>query len=529
MSSLGALMGDQVGSNFGFGGLGLIGSGRGGGGLGVGSMGAYPEPPFEREAYEHIDEVGLRLVAEHPLSTFSIDVDTASYSNTRRFLSEGRLPPPDAVRIEEMINYFEYDYAPPAHGAAPFSVHTEVGPCPWNSERRLLHVGIQARRIDQADVPPRNLVFLLDVSGSMGSADKLPLLLSAMNLLVDNLRPVDRVAIVVYAGAAGLVLPSTPGTARPAIRDALARLQAGGSTDGGAGIQLAYDLARQHFIRGGINRVVLATDGDFNVGTTSHGDLTRLIEEQRQSGVFLSVLGFGTGNLQDHTMETLADHGNGNYAYIDTIAEARRVLVRTAGGTLVTIAKDVKLQLEFNPERVASYRLIGYDNRRLRDEEFNDDARDAGEIGAGHSVTALYEFVPASTTSPNAANSVDRPPIDPLRYQGERAPSAEAASDELATAKIRYKRPDGETSILLSRRVRDRVVPSGELSPTFRFSAAVAAFGMVLRGSEHRGSATFDSVRRLAQTAIGRDPHGDRRELIRLIDSAEALGPDATR
>lgn len=538
-SAIDALMGEQVGGNSG--GLGLRGAGRGAGGLGNlgtigrgsagggghGGLGAAarnarvgPAARLEpsREEYEHIAETGFQRVTEHPLSTFSADVDTASYSNVRRFLTGGSLPPADAVRIEEMINYFDYDYAEPREGRHPFAVHTEVGPCPWNPSHRLLHVGIQGRRIAARDLPARNLVFLVDVSGSMNSPDKLPLLVAGLNLLVDDLRENDRVAIVVYAGAAGLALPSTRGTQRSEIRRALARLRAGGSTNGGQGIHLAYRIAQERFIRGGINRVILASDGDFNVGTTSQGELTRLIEERRRTGVFLTVLGFGRGNLGDHTMENLADRGNGNYAYIDTIDEARRVLVREASGTLWTIAQDVKLQLELNPATVESYRLIGYENRRLRAEEFNDDTRDAGEVGAGHSVTALYELVPVGA-EPASANAT--PEVDALRYQTPRRPSGTAVREELATVKVRYKVPRGSRSILMTRRVRDT---QGAPTRRFRFSAAVASFGMLLRGSEHAGDVTVSSVRELASGAMGADGHGDRGELLRLMARASELG-----
>jgi len=455
---------------------------------------------------------------DSPLSTFSVDVDSASYSNVRRMLTAGQRPPADAVRVEEMINYFNYGYESPGRDL-PFSVHTELSSCPWNDAHQLMHIGVQGRRIEQRNVPPRNLVFLLDVSGSMNRPDKLPLLKSGLGLLVEQLRLEDRVAIVVYAGAAGLVLPSTSGRERGTIVRALSRLEAGGSTNGGQGIELAYSIAREHFQRGGINRVILATDGDFNVGTTSHGELTRLIERKRRSGVFLTVLGFGQGNLQDHTMETLADHGNGNYAYIDSLYEAQRVLVREAGATLVTIAKDVKLQVEFNPTRVESYRLIGYENRRLRARDFNDDSRDAGEIGAGHSVTAIYELVPVG----QAAAGVN-PSVDPLRYQGDRGPTEAAQGNEVATVKVRYKQPEGDTSRLLRFTVQNRIRALEETSNAFRFSAAVAGFGMLLRGSEHRGSASIQSLSTLARGALGGDRHGDRQELLALMRLGQSMG-----
>ena len=358
-----------------------------------------PVAEADAEAYAHIVENAFARVTDHPQSTFSIDVDTASYSNARRFLEGGSLPPKDAIRVEEWVNYFSYDYPEP-RGDAPFSIHSEVSVCPWNPDHRLVRLGIKGKTIAADKVPARNLVFLIDVSGSMQPENKLPLLKRGLAMLVRTLREQDHVAMVVYAGATGLVLPPTSGADQGRILAALEQLESGGSTNGGDGIRLAYAVAQRHFRKDAINRVILATDGDFNVGTTSHGDLTRLIEEKRQSGVFLTVLGFGEGNLKDSTMETLADKGNGNYAYIDSIAEARKVLVHEAGATLVTIAKDVKLQVEFNPARVSSYKLIGYENRLLAKEDFNDDRKDAGEIGAGHTVTALYEIVPAGAPSP---------------------------------------------------------------------------------------------------------------------------------
>ena len=477
--------------------------------------GAAPEA-FNTEAYDRIVDNAFLAAATNPLSTFSIDVDTASYANVRRFLTSGRLPPRDAVRIEELVNYFRYDYGEP-RGGEPFSVTTEVGPCPWKKDHRLVLVGLQGRAIDQQALPPRNLVFLLDVSGSMDEPAKLPLLKAAMGLLVEGLRPEDRVAIVVYAGASGLALPPTAGDHKPAIREALEHLQAGGSTAGGAGIQLAYAVAARSFIPDGINRVILATDGDFNVGLTSQGDLHRLIEEKRRTGVFLSVLGFGEGNLKDSTMEKLADAGNGNYSYIDTLAEGRKVLVAEAGATLVTIAKDVKIQVEWNPARVAAYRLIGYENRALRAEDFADDKKDAGEIGAGHSVTALYEVVPKGVP-------IDLPAVDPLKYQ--RPASATADDDELLTVKLRYKEPSGEQSRLLARTVQGR--SPARPSVNLRFSAAVAAFGMLLRDSEYKGEATWSQVRELAEGARGNDPDGYRAEFLGLVRRAEDLSGTGT-
>jgi Ca-activated chloride channel family protein len=473
-------------------------------------------PRHDTEAYDHIAENPFLEAATNPLSTFSIDVDTASYANVRRFLGSGRRPPADAVRIEELVNYFRYEYAPP-EGRRPVAVTTELAACPWAPEHRLLLVGLQSREIERKDLPPRSLVFLLDVSGSMDEPRKLPLLKAAMGLLVDTLRPQDRVAIVVYAGAAGVVLPPTPGDRKETIRRALDQLQAGGSTAGGAGIQLAYRIAAESFPAGGASRVILATDGDFNVGVSSQGELVRLIEEKRKTGVFLSVLGFGEGNLKDAAMEKLADTGNGNYSYLDTLAEARKVLVAEAGATLVTVAKDVKIQLELNPRRVAAYRLLGYENRALRAEDFADDRKDAGEMGAGHSVTALYEIVPAGASDAAVRSA------GPLRYQELPRASAAAQSDELATVKLRWKAPEADRSEEASVVVRD--VPVERPSPNLRFAAAVAGFGMLLRGSEHRGDADWALVRRLATEGRGADPEGYRGEFLRLVDSAEALAP----
>jgi Ca-activated chloride channel family protein len=473
--------------------------------------GRHDQTSFNTETYDRVDENGLRLVANDPLSTFSIDVDTASYANVRRFLNDGRLPPAGAVRTEELINYFRFNYPGPAAGQ-PFSVTTELAECPWNPAHRLALIGIQGQEIAARGSAPRNLVFLIDVSGSMNSVDKLPLVRNSMRMLVDILTPHDRVAIVVYAGASGLVLSPTPGDRKEAIRHAIARLEAGGSTNGGAGIRLAYEVAQRSFLRGGVNRVILATDGDFNVGVTNQDELLRLIEEKREGGVFLSVLGVGHGNLKDSTMEKLADRGNGNYAYLDSLQEARKVLVREAGATLTTIAKDVKIQIEFNPKAVTAYRLIGYENRVLRNEDFNDDRKDAGEIGAGHSVTALYEIVP-----PGAA--VDVPAVDPLRYQQRTAPRPIDAS-ELATLKVRFKTPTGETSRLITRVVPNR---PQELSTNLGFASAVAEFGMLLRGSDYRANASYESVAARARLFRGADAEGYRSEFIRLVDRAAKL------
>jgi Ca-activated chloride channel family protein len=466
------------------------------------------------ETYSRIDDNPFLRVADKPLSTFSSDVDTASYANLRRFLRDGSMPPKDAVRIEEMINYFRYDYPAPPKGQ-PFSITTEVGPSPFNTKYQLVRIGLQAPEINDDKVPARNLVFLLDVSGSMMSANKLPLVKRAMNLLVENLRDNDRVAIAVYAGASGLALASTSGKDKDTIRQAIANLEAGGSTNGAAGIKLAYDVAQKHFIKGGINRVILATDGDFNVGTTSEGDLTRLIEDKREHGVFLSVLGFGMGNLKDSTMEKLADRGNGNYAYIDTIEEARKVLVEEAGATLVTVAKDVKLQVEFNPQNVAGYRLIGYENRLMRDEDFNDDKKDAGDIGAGHSVTALYEIVPAGVEVPGGK-------VDNLKYQ-TKAQATGGNATELMTVKVRYKAPDGKDSKLLSQAVNKDAKEMAKTSNDFRWAAAVAGFGMMLREAKDRGNLSWTQVQELAEGAKGKDAEGYRQQMIELVKRAARL------
>lgn len=469
-------------------------------------------PPFNTEEYRHIVENGWRSPRLHPLSTFAADVDAGSYSNVRRFISEGRLPPADAVRIEELVNYFRYDYPEP-DGRHPFSVVTELGDAPWAPGHKLALIGLRTRSLPVAELPPNNLVFLLDVSGSMSSPDKLPLVKAAFRLLVNELRPEDRVAIVVYAGAAGLVLPSTSGREKDRILDALQRLEAGGSTAGGAGIQLAYRVAREHFLEEGNNRVILATDGDFNVGASSEGELIRLIEERRRDGVFLTVLGFGTGNLKDARMEQLANKGNGHYAYVDNLLEARKVLVQELGATLLTVARDVKIQVELNPARVAAYRLLGYENRLLNDEDFNDDAKDAGELGAGHMVTALYEIVPVGVRSDARVGSVD-----PLRYQDR--PEASGGSRDWLTVKLRYQPPAGGASRLLERVVRgEREAPSDD----FRFAAAVAGFGMLLRDSEHKGRTTWESVLAAARRARGDDALGYRAEFIRLVETARLL------
>jgi Ca-activated chloride channel family protein len=473
------------------------------------------------ESYAGISENGYRDPLREPYSTFSIDVDNASYSNVRRFINLGQQVPADAVRIEEMINYFRYDYPAPS-GEHPFSVYTEAGICPWNRNHYLMHIGLRAKETDRNELPASNLVFLLDVSGSMNYANKLPLLKSAFSLLVNELREEDRVAIVVYAGAAGVVLESTPGNRKETIRQALENLQAGGSTAGGAGLMLAYRIAEKNFIKGGNNRIILATDGDFNVGVSDNKSMEQLVEEKRGAGVYMTVLGFGMGNIKDDKMEIIADKGNGNYAYIDNIQEARRVLVQEFGGTLFTVAKDVKFQVEFNPAYVKAYRLVGYENRLLADKDFNDDTKDAGEMGAGHTVTALYEIIPAGSDETGFAT------VDPLRYQGngesrpddELRPSLRDVPRELCNIKLRYKEPDDLTSKLFSKTVGTDIKKAGETTDRFRFSAAVAEFGMILRNSRHRGNATVEDVVSLASGARGSDPDGYRAEFIRLVQSA---------
>ena len=471
--------------------------------------------PFNTEDYSPIEENIFHKALNSPLSTFAIDVDAASYSNMRRFITNGQLPPKDAVRIEEMINYFHYEYPQPT-GEDPFSINTELARCPWNENHWLVQIGLQGKRIPVKDLPASNLVFLLDVSGSMDQANKLPLVKSAMRMLVDQIRPEDRIAIVVYAGAAGLVLPSTNGDQKEKIINALDQLQAGGSTAGGQGIQLAYKVAQDNFIKGGNNRIILATDGDFNVGPSSNGEMERLIEQKRQTGIYLTVLGFGMGNYKDSKMEILADKGNGNYAYIDNILEAKKVFVNEFGGTLFTIAKDVKIQVEFNPAVVQSYRLVGYENRKLNNEDFNNDKKDAGELGSGHTVTAIYEIIPVGVD--DTTNSS----VDPLKYQQHTVNNLRNTG-EVMTVKLRYKKPDEEVSKLIQQVVKNTIEKPDQLSENLRFSSAVASFGMLLRDSEFKGNATYDMVIRMAKSAKGTDEEGYRAEFIKLAESARLL------
>ncbi|MCU0443473.1 MAG: von Willebrand factor type A domain-containing protein [Microscillaceae bacterium] len=469
-----------------------------------------PEPENSTESYNVIEENEFLAVKKNPLSTFSIDVDNAAYTNIRRFINNGQKPPKDAVRIEEMVNYFQYDYPQPTDNQ-PFSINTEVSTAPWNPQHKLMLIGLQGKKIAMENLPASNLTFLLDVSGSMSDENKLPLLKQAFKLLIKQLRPQDRVAIVVYAGAAGLVLPPTSGREKDKIIAALENLEAGGSTAGGEGIILAYQIAQQNFIENGNNRVILATDGDFNVGASSDAEMVRLIEDKRQTGVFLTCLGLGMGNYKDSKLESLANKGNGNYAYIDNIQEANKVFVKEFGGTLFTIAKDVKLQLEFNPTKVKAYRLIGYENRVLADEDFNDDKKDAGELGAGHTVTALYEIIPTEVESPEVRK------VDDLKYQTTTIKKDAYTSQDLLTVKFRYKAPQGSESQLIEHTLLDKSTKLEQTSDNFRFAAAVAGFGMLLRDSKFKGNLNYEKVVDLAQNAKGKDEEGYRAEFIRLV------------
>ncbi|MFZ1264065.1 MAG: von Willebrand factor type A domain-containing protein [Chitinophagaceae bacterium] len=472
---------------------------------------------YNREGYDNINENKFLKVTDNPLSTFSIDVDAASYSNVRRFLNQGQLPPAGAVRIEEMVNYFHYEYPQPANNE-PFSINTEISDAPWNKDHKLVLIGLQGRKIPTENLPASNLVFLIDVSGSMQGANRLGLVKASMKLLVDQLREQDKVAMVVYAGAAGLVLPPTSGANKTKIKEAIDNLEAGGSTAGGAGIKLAYKTAKEYFIKNGNNRVILCTDGDFNVGESSDDAMERMIEAERKSGVFLTVLGYGMGNYQDAKMQKLADKGNGNHAYIDGITEAKKVLVNEFGGTLFTIAKDVKLQVEFNPAKVQGYRLIGYENRMLAKEDFNNDKKDAGELGSGHTVTALYEVIPVGV------NSSFLNDVDPLKYQKEVKPLSKSShADEILTVKFRYKAPDGDLSKLIEHPVLDKQIAIARTSDNFRFAASVAQFGMLLRNSEFKSNASYSDVLNLARKAKGHDEEGYRSEFVRLVESAQLL------
>lgn len=471
---------------------------------------------WNTEDYDIINENRFLDPLNNPLSTFSIDVDGASYSNLRRYLNFGQMPPKDAVRIEEMVNYFDYTYQEPEDDV-PFSVYTETGPAPWNAKHKLVHIGLQGKKINTEDLPPSNLTFLIDVSGSMQAYNKLPLVKSSLRLLVEQLRPQDHVAIVVYASASGLVLEPTSGKHKEKILQAVDNLRAGGSTAGAEGIRLAYQSARNHFKNEGNNRVILLTDGDFNVGVSSDAELVRIIDKERESGVFLTVLGFGMGNYKDNKMQKLADAGNGHHGYVDNITEARKVFVNEFGGTLFTIAKDVKIQVEFNPKHVQAYRLIGYENRMLQAEDFNDDKKDAGEIGAGHTVTALYEIIPVGVKSKFIGE------VDDLRFQENSGEKVSSHTDELLFVKIRYKEPDGQKSKLLEHPCENKTADLGNTTNAFRWSAAVASFGMLLRDSEFKGDADYALVETLSLEARGDDPYGYRHEFINMVQSMKAL------
>jgi Ca-activated chloride channel family protein len=472
-------------------------------------------PDFNTEEYDRIYENRFKDAAQNPLSTFSIDVDTASYSNVRRFIRDNLMPPKDAVRIEEMINYFNYDY-PQSVGEHPFSIETEISQCPWNRENKLIHIGLQGKDLDYNDLKPSNLVFLIDTSGSMASKNKLPLLKKAFRLLLDELNGEDGIAIVAYAGSAGLVLPFTPVSEKHEILASLDNFRAGGSTAGGAGIKLAYKVARENHIRGGNNRVILATDGDFNVGVSSTADMVRLIEEGRKDDIFLTICGCGMGNYKDGRMEQFSNAGNGNYFYIDNIKEAQKVFVTQMRATLFTIARDVKIQVEFNPVKVKAYRLIGYENRMLADEEFNDDRIDAGELGAGHTVTALYEIIPSGSTQ-NVRKT------DTLKYQENKVTAEASASSEIMTIKFRYKPPREEISKLIKTSVIDEDFTFQEASENFRFSAAVAGFGMLLRDSQFKGDFSYQKIISIAKNSKGEDAGGYRSEFISLVETCDLL------
>lgn len=474
-----------------------------------------PPPVMNTEDYNAITPNIFHSPLDEPLSTFSIDVDTANYSNIRRMLNEGQLPPANSVRLEELLNYFSYNYPAPKD-EHPFAVYSEVGVVPWDQKRSYVHIGLQGKKLALDKAPASNLVFLLDVSGSMDDPRKLPLVKESMKMLIDNLRSKDRVAIVVYAGAAGEVLPSTPGSNKMAIIQALDNLKAGGSTAGGAGIQLAYKIAGENLIPDGNNRIILCTDGDFNVGASSDAAMTELVEKNRDKGIYLTLLGFGMGNYKDNRMELLADKGNGNYAYIDTINEAKKVLVNEMVSTLYTIAKDVKLQVEFNPAHVKAYRLVGYENRLLNKEDFKDDKKDAGEMGAGHSVTAIYEIIPM-----NSKEQI--PGVDPLKYQSTVITEEARKSPELMTVHLRYKLPDGDKSIPFDVPVMNETLPEDKLSENFLFSSAVVGYGMMLQNSEFKGNLSWDRVKELAKASTGKDPDGYRSEFLSLLDIAAKL------
>ncbi|CUO55661.1 vWA domain-containing protein [Bacteroides finegoldii] len=467
------------------------------------------------EEYDRIQENGFKSVADTPLSTFSIDVDPASYSNMRRFINRGELPPADAIRTEELVNYFSYDYPKPT-GNDPVKITVEAGTCTWNTAHRLVRIGLKAKEIPTEQLPASNLVFLIDISGSMWGANRLDLVKSSLKLLVNNLRNKDKVAIVTYAGSAGVKLEATSGGDKQKIREAIDELTAGGSTAGGAGIHLAYQIAKKNFISDGNNRIILCSDGDFNVGVSSAEGLEQLIEKERKSGVHLTVLGYGMGNYKDKKIQVLAEKGNGNHAYIDNLQEANRVLVGEFGATLHTVAKDVKLQVEFNPSQVQAYRLIGYESRLLKDEDFNNDAKDAGDMGAGHTVTAFYEVIPAGVKNEYVGK------VDDLKYQKkEKMTLKPTGSDELLTVKLRYKAPDKDVSRKMELPFVDNKGDS--VSSDFHFASAVAMFGQLLRDSDFKGTADYDKVIKLAKQGVNNDERGYRREFIRLVEAAKGL------
>ncbi len=469
------------------------------------------------ESYKTINENGFSNAKDNPLSTFSVDVDAASYSNVRRFINNGQLPPVDAVRVEEMINYFKYNLPGPSNGE-PVGITTEISSAPWNQKHLLVRVGLKARTIDMSRLPASNLVFLLDISGSMGEPNKLPLVKASMKMLVDQLRSEDRVAIVVYSGEVAMKLPSTPGNEKQRIKDAIDELQAGGSTAGGAGIKMAYRIARENYVKGGNNRIIMATDGDFNVGDSSDGDMETLITRERYSNVPITIMGFGMGNLKDSKMEILADKGNGNYAYIDNLTEARKTLITEYGGTMYMVVKDVKLQVEFNPAKVQAYRLVGYENRLLAKEDFNNDQKDAGDMGSGHTVTAFYEIVPTGVIDDYSGG------VDPLKYQKTNsATPATPYSDELMTVKFRYKQPNSDQSKLSVAIVKDRPASFNSTSADFRFASAVAEFGMMLRNSQFKQNGSYDQAITIAKNAKGSDDDGYRAEFVRLAETAKSL------
>lgn len=476
----------------------------------------YQAEAFNTESYSTIRETGFRDTKNQPLSTFSIDVDNASYSNVRRFINNGNLPPQDAVRIEEMLNYFKYDYPEPVEGH-PFGMHTEYTDCPWSPGHQLLRIGLNAKSLDSRELPNSNLVFLIDVSGSMNEPNKLPLVKSSLKLLIEELRPSDRVAIVIYAGSYSVALPSTAASRKSEIISVIENLSAGGSTAGGGALKMAYKVAEENFIKNGNNRIIMATDGDFNVGESSDAAMERLVEANRDKGIYMTVLGFGMGNYKDSRLEIIANKGNGNYAYIDNIQEARKQLVSEFAGTIFTIAKDVKIQIEFNPARVKGYRLIGYENRRLNNEDFNDDTKDAGELGAGHTVTALYEIIPNGTNA-------DIPGIDPLKYQTNNETVKADPSAELLTIKLRFKLPDQSKSIKLDVPVKGKLISFKEASEDHRFAIAVAEFGLILSKSQFKGNASYEHVIQTAINSKGQDNEGYRAEFISLVRTASKLG-----